>query len=262
MPRPKTSEKTAKTKMQESFWKLLETKQYDRITVNDITRASGLNRGSFYYHYGNITELAEDAIASIYETTGIALFLSRFVQRSTIYPNDDFIMLLDRHDFRINVRRIALILGPHGSPALVRQFKDFVISIWARLFHLDLDHLDIAQQITLEFIISGVAGVFDKLSTAVLVENNRDMLSRLPIPTIIIQTLESLQNGDSETDGDIETDNGKAPISRDADTHGGIDTHKGIDATALFRILSPSHPLPTPPLTVEPKSQPSSSGAN
>ncbi|PLS31858.1 TetR family transcriptional regulator [Bifidobacterium margollesii] len=253
MPRPRTSEKSAKTKMQESFWKLLETKQYDRITVNDITRASGLNRGSFYYHYGNITELAEDAIASIYETTGIALFLSRFVQRSTIDPNDvEFITMLERPDFRINAHRIALILGPHGSPGLVRQFKDFVIGIWAQLFHLDLNHLDTAQQITLEFIISGLAGVFEKLSTAVLVENNREMISHLMIPTIIIQTLESLQDDGTgeESDGD--------EIGRAANTDRVASVSKGIDTTALFRILSPSHSVAVPPLTAYSEYRPSS----
>ncbi|PJM75865.1 TetR/AcrR family transcriptional regulator [Bifidobacterium simiarum] len=193
MPRPKLNDRSAPEKMQQAFWTLLETKQYDRITVNDIARTSGINRGSFYYHYGNIAELAEDAIAAIYESPEVLDFITWIIHRS----EDDIASLrltrlLDMPQFRSSIQRIALVLGPHGSPALTRQFKDYVIGMWMTVFGIDADVLDVSQQLTVEFIASGITGIFGRISE-VAFEGDLDALNRLPIPGIVVQLLASLR---------------------------------------------------------------------
>ncbi len=62
MARPTTREKSALIKITESFWQLLEEKDYDKITVKLICQNAGINHNSFYYYYNNVDELAKHLI--------------------------------------------------------------------------------------------------------------------------------------------------------------------------------------------------------
>ncbi|MBF6633531.1 MAG: TetR/AcrR family transcriptional regulator, partial [Planococcus sp. (in: Bacteria)] len=44
------NEKT-KEKIQKSFLQLLQEKNFIKVSVQDIAKASGINRGTFYLHY-------------------------------------------------------------------------------------------------------------------------------------------------------------------------------------------------------------------
>lgn len=43
----------------EAFWKLLEEKPYNKITVKDIVEYCNVNRNTFYYHFHDIFELLD-----------------------------------------------------------------------------------------------------------------------------------------------------------------------------------------------------------
>lgn len=45
-----------------SFWKLLEEKPYNKITVKNIVEQCQLNRNTFYYHFRDIPDLLERII--------------------------------------------------------------------------------------------------------------------------------------------------------------------------------------------------------
>ena len=53
MARQKKSDwnERATVKIENAFWKLLETEHYADITVSRVCQESGTNRNSFYYHY-------------------------------------------------------------------------------------------------------------------------------------------------------------------------------------------------------------------
>ena len=53
-----------KKAIMETFMELLEEKPLDKITVKDVVERCDINRGTFYYYYTDIFELAED----IFET--------------------------------------------------------------------------------------------------------------------------------------------------------------------------------------------------
>ncbi len=51
-----------------SFFKLLRTRPFKKITVSDITSDCGVNRMTFYYHFKDINELVESSFEdSFYE---------------------------------------------------------------------------------------------------------------------------------------------------------------------------------------------------
>ena len=69
----------SKKQLQEAFSELLQEKDYSRITVTDVTTRAGLNRSTFYAHYGNIGDLSEDVFGKtaqgLYELLESKLFV-------------------------------------------------------------------------------------------------------------------------------------------------------------------------------------------
>lgn len=193
MGRPKSGDASAPQRMQDAFWRLLEAKPYARITVSDVTRESGLNRSAFYYHYASIPELADDAIASIYDDPAVIAFIAGMIRS----PGDD--ALFDRAErfaasgrYRNMMGRIALIAGPHGSAGLARQLKDFIVGIWLGLLGVDRAALDPAQRIILEFAASGILGAIGA-EAATFTPETVAALRRSQMPQIVAQMVDSLR---------------------------------------------------------------------
>lgn len=51
--------------IKESFWKLLNERPLNRITVKDIVEDCGINRNSFYYHFQDLPALIEEIVEEI-----------------------------------------------------------------------------------------------------------------------------------------------------------------------------------------------------
>ncbi|MFR0540250.1 TetR/AcrR family transcriptional regulator [Lactobacillus delbrueckii] len=51
--------------MDEAFLRLLEKEDPDQITVKEICEKAGVNRTTFYRHYGNVNDLLEETICLI-----------------------------------------------------------------------------------------------------------------------------------------------------------------------------------------------------
>ena len=52
----------AEAKIEQTFLELLSKKPISEITIKEITKESGLNRNTFYYHYKNIPDVLENII--------------------------------------------------------------------------------------------------------------------------------------------------------------------------------------------------------
>ncbi|MBT1174718.1 TetR/AcrR family transcriptional regulator [Bifidobacterium sp. LC6] len=202
MARPKTGEQGAPEKMQDALWQLLELKPYAQITISDVTRLSGLNRSAFYYHYGNIPELADDAIASIYGDPDITAFIAHIIQQDegTDAIRDYAIASIASPQRIASIRRLALIAGPHGSTGLANQLKTHVIEIWLATLGRDPATLNPGQHILLEFASSGMLGVLAK-APEVFTPSNIEWLSHSVLPTIIAQLINSLKEQNDITAG-------------------------------------------------------------
>lgn len=61
-PRKQAGQTDAGRRMMDSFWTLLETYTYPEITVSMIAGTAGCNRGSFYYHFSDVEDIATKAI--------------------------------------------------------------------------------------------------------------------------------------------------------------------------------------------------------
>ena len=51
--------------MNDALIRLLETKDYEYITIKEICRIASVNRSTFYLHYENMNDLLEETIRSL-----------------------------------------------------------------------------------------------------------------------------------------------------------------------------------------------------
>ena len=51
--------------IKESFWKLLNERPLNQITIKDIVEDCGINRNSFYYHFQDLPALIEEIVKEI-----------------------------------------------------------------------------------------------------------------------------------------------------------------------------------------------------
>ena len=49
-----------------AFFKLLESKPYEKITVSDVTDTAGVNRMTFYYHFKDIEDLVFKTVEGVF----------------------------------------------------------------------------------------------------------------------------------------------------------------------------------------------------
>ncbi|MBT1171997.1 TetR/AcrR family transcriptional regulator [Bifidobacterium sp. MA2] len=195
MARPKANERSAPEKMQEAFWRLLERKPYAQITISDITRDSGLNRSAFYYHYTNVPELAEDAIAAIYDEPGVTAFIAHIIrQDGNIDSLREYAMgFMGSPEHLESIHHLSLIAGPHGSTGLAAQLKTYVGGVWLSVLGLDESRLNPGQRVVLEFATSGILGVLGKAATLFTPESV-EWLSRSALPDTISSLINSLKD--------------------------------------------------------------------
>lgn len=58
----------AAEKMQNALLSILNTKDFEMISVKEICEVAEVNRSTFYQHYGNINDLLNEAMESVYKT--------------------------------------------------------------------------------------------------------------------------------------------------------------------------------------------------
>lgn len=51
--------------IKDSFWKLINEKPLNKITVKDIVEDCGINRNSFYYHFQDLPSLIEEIVEEL-----------------------------------------------------------------------------------------------------------------------------------------------------------------------------------------------------
>lgn len=199
MARPKATETPAPERMQEAFWRLLERKPYAQITISDITRESGLNRSAFYYHYTNIPELADDAIAAIYERPEVAAFIAHIIRRdSDIGTMREYAMrYVADASSRTSLHRLSLIVGSHGSAGLTAQLKGYLRTIWLSIIGVDPERLDTGQLIVIEFVSSGIIGLIGRAPTLFTPEGI-DALACSALPDMVSQLISSLRKDNTD----------------------------------------------------------------
>ncbi len=190
MARPKKSDwnERATVKIENAFWKLLETEHYADITVSRVCQESGTNRNSFYYHYRDIEDLAYHAFmdnaGNEISRTLISALLSSFQDEDgkttvifdpSILPHSKRIMLCARSD----------------SPFMNQLVMDLLKQIWFESLSIKEELLTNEEHMQVVFIFAGLVAV---LGSQEIQESPLSMatLSQTEIGKAIISTMKRI----------------------------------------------------------------------
>lgn len=178
MPRPRKDSEIlpAKERMENAFWELLSEKNYRKISVTDVVAMAGVNRNSFYYHYSNMSELADSAIMNQIET--IPTVADSDMPDPRTQPWRQRVgRLLNDPDHRRRLDRLALIAGPHSSPELIDSLRDFgKLKLYSILGKEGKD-IDLPTDLTVEFTVGGMLAILRRWPTLAVTADLEDVLN-------------------------------------------------------------------------------------
>lgn len=171
MPRPRHDSELlpAKERMRNAFWALLEDREYRKITVTDIVHEAQVNRNSFYYHYGSLSELADDAILQEVENTSIAQLVDETTDDHGIPSMDDDAVrehwrkrisaAINSSEHRTRLNHMALLAGPHSSPQLMDSLRDFTRMTLFTALKLDESDMTLRSDLYIDFAVGGILAI-------------------------------------------------------------------------------------------------------
>ena len=155
--------------MRNAFWALLEDREYRKITVTDIVHEAQVNRNSFYYHYGSLSELADDAILQEVENTSIAQLVDETTDDHGIPSMDDDAVrehwhkrisaAINSSEHRTRLNHMALLAGPHSSPELMDSLRDFTRMTLFTALKLDESDMTLRSDLYIDFAVGGILAI-------------------------------------------------------------------------------------------------------
>lgn len=101
-----------KNAIKTSFIKLLNEKQFSKITVKDIVEDCGINRNSFYYHFDDIPSLLEEILVEQAD---------EFVQSQT-KPNSIYECLLSAISFALENKTATMHIYNSANKEMFEQY--------------------------------------------------------------------------------------------------------------------------------------------
>lgn len=155
---------TAK-KMNDALIALLETKEFEYITIKEICQVANVNRSTFYLHYSNMNDLLEETIQSLNQS-----FNSHFITKeneNTIVVKDkleDLLLINDDNlipylHFIEENKKIFKIVKTHPelfnvSKTYNQMFNNLFVPIMSR-FGLDAKW----HKYLMDFYINGITSI-------------------------------------------------------------------------------------------------------
>lgn len=151
--------RVVKTKkaIHDAFLSLIQTKGYDKITIQDIAEAAMINRNTFYLHYTDKFDLMEQTWRFYFQKLNVCLgefgshppvldklLFTRILQSilGAIRENIDFFYIMATHNTQTQF-----------TDQLKRRFYDF------NLQQRNGEGMSHNSQIRFEYMVSGIVGV-------------------------------------------------------------------------------------------------------
>ena len=157
MPRPKSnaSGPSAKTRIEDAFWALLEEMPYNDISIKRLASQANVNHKTIYYYYSNIDDLAR----YLFEEN-INLHFTKSNPLLAVLSGQQ-IDFLNHQLPEIGAKR-ALLYATSDSPFLNSIFKQYIRKNWLLSLNITEDEMSEDEKVDLEFIISGMVSLLGK----------------------------------------------------------------------------------------------------
>lgn len=132
-----------------SFKKLLETEQFDKITISDITNDCGLSRQTFYYHFRDIFDMIRwiynsESLNEIGGRGGYGTWQDKIRELFDYTLNNKSLILgtfnskcrndLVGYYMDVSIRKISDIVEMKSDGDIAEKDKKFIASVYAYAF--------------------------------------------------------------------------------------------------------------------------------
>lgn len=161
MPRPSAHSETpsATERMIEAFWTSLAGRPFEQIAVKNVISEAQVTRGTFYYHFDNMLDLARHALASSVQS-GISIF-------GPVLRGDGGLPSTEEPRRGIGDRwtsayfeKVGLFAGPHGSHELTEMAKELVFDAILEVYDIPADELTPEVRTSVRFIVAGIVDLW------------------------------------------------------------------------------------------------------
>ena len=159
MKKEKTDLRIVKTRkaIKEAFLKLIDSKGYDRMTIQDIADEAMINRNTFYLHYVDKIDLMESLCQDSIEQLNVCIHLeTKGIEEMNVALFTTILM----ETFRVIESDLAFfkaMLSENGYPNFANHLKESLKSLM--LTGLEKKQFTSKSLVALEYMISGLVGV-------------------------------------------------------------------------------------------------------
>ncbi|MCI1901774.1 MAG: TetR/AcrR family transcriptional regulator C-terminal domain-containing protein [Bifidobacteriaceae bacterium] len=161
-----TNRSTVRTKkaIKHAFSELVEEKGLDSLTVSDVARTAGINRGTFYLHYVDKDDLKNQLESEALESLQERLFSNENADPDDpvdVIPYEAILGALEyvQDDFEF----IRAIVGPRGDHAFLGRFRgqlgQMIEKQIAKSSTLRLSMKGFPREYAMQVMLSGIVAI-------------------------------------------------------------------------------------------------------
>ena len=143
----KQPEITAATrrKIMDAFWTLYKEKAIEKISIAEITRITGNNRGTFYHYFKDVYAVLEQIEADLLQQVNREV--SEAFRNSPYAAGErdlDWLYSVSMPIFKRHEEKIFTLLGKNGDPKFTGVFRESIRAILIEFWNMPdgIEHLD------------------------------------------------------------------------------------------------------------------------
>ena len=140
----------------------LGTRQgFSGVTVQEVTRAAGVNRTTFYLHYAGLHELMEDCARSLFEQMRAEIYSQPlFWSQQNLSALEPFVLCVFRH-LENHAKFYRVMLGRQGDPLFRSLFQELLSELIFEPINVrnQGNECDPNLEMTVRFFSSGFTGI-------------------------------------------------------------------------------------------------------
>jgi len=158
MEKTKTDLRVLKTRkaIKAAFLTLIQTKGYDRITIQDIANEALINRNTFYLHYIDKIDLMESLCKDSIDQLNVCINLEI---KDIDETSEELFASILMETFKViesDIKFFKAMLSENGYPNFANHLKEALKSLM--LAGLEKYSSEYKMDVALEYMISGLVG--------------------------------------------------------------------------------------------------------
>lgn len=165
-PRKDQAGASARKRLADAFWELLDEFSLSEITISLLSRRAGVNHNTFYYHFSNIEDMARTLFM---ENLDPRLLLSITPVEPHLENEEDIgyrrLSLGEAPEDLIQHFRRTLAFARDRSPFAQRLLREQMLEAWLSVSGRVRESLSQQEILNLQFLLGGICALASRPSS-------------------------------------------------------------------------------------------------